>query len=160
MTLAFDSSFDSHRYDFRFLRYPASKGSLIFNSRCSLLLFLPHSSTVTYPNHAHHVRWSVTVTFSSVVTTLHRTHLCFVLCFATSIIASTFRENPGWFRNSAGFWFNSRFGFGLMNAYSLVSASYNWTTVPAKAIFSTCIHTHVEIITRRLFRLLRINFLL
>lgn len=57
-----------------------------------------------------------------------------VLCFATSIIASTFRENPGWFRNSAGFWFNSRFGFGLMNAYSLVSASYNWTTVPAKAI--------------------------
>lgn len=61
-------------------------------------------------------------------------YTCFVLCFATSIIASTFRENPGWFRNSAGFWFNSHFGFGLMNAYSLVSASYNWTTVPAKAI--------------------------
>lgn len=53
---------------------------------------------------------------------------------ATPIIASIFRENPGWFRNSAGFWFNSRFGFGLMNAYSLVSASYNWTTVPGKTI--------------------------
>ncbi|PBC28818.1 Neuroendocrine convertase [Apis cerana cerana] len=47
---------------------------------------------------------------------------------------SPLRENPGWFRNSAGFWFNSRFGFGLMNAYSLVSASYNWTTVPGKTI--------------------------
>ncbi|XP_043794709.1 neuroendocrine convertase 1-like [Apis laboriosa] len=47
---------------------------------------------------------------------------------------SPLRENPGWFRNSAGFWFNSRFGFGLMNAYSLVSASYNWTTVPDKII--------------------------
>ncbi|XP_068980359.1 neuroendocrine convertase 1-like isoform X1 [Bombus flavifrons] len=44
------------------------------------------------------------------------------------------RENPGWFRNSAGLWFNSRFGFGLMNAHALVSASYNWTTVPDKTI--------------------------
>ncbi|XP_043523370.1 neuroendocrine convertase 1-like isoform X1 [Frieseomelitta varia] len=47
---------------------------------------------------------------------------------------SPLRENPGWFRNSAGFWFNSRFGYGLMNAYALVSASYNWTTVPDKTI--------------------------
>ncbi|CAK9819682.1 Neuroendocrine convertase 1 [Anthophora quadrimaculata] len=47
---------------------------------------------------------------------------------------SPLRENPDWFRNSAGFWFNSRFGFGLMNAYGLVSASYNWTTVPDKTI--------------------------
>ncbi|XP_036141692.1 neuroendocrine convertase 1 isoform X3 [Monomorium pharaonis] len=43
-------------------------------------------------------------------------------------------ENPGWFKNAAGFWFNSRFGFGLMNAYALVKASYNWTTVPEKTI--------------------------
>ncbi|XP_029036120.2 neuroendocrine convertase 1-like [Osmia bicornis bicornis] len=47
---------------------------------------------------------------------------------------SPLRENPGWFRNSAGFWFNSRFGFGLMNAYTLVMASSNWTTVPGKII--------------------------
>nr|XP_034178752.1 neuroendocrine convertase 1-like isoform X1 [Osmia lignaria]XP_034178753.1 neuroendocrine convertase 1-like isoform X1 [Osmia lignaria] len=47
---------------------------------------------------------------------------------------SPLRENPGWFRNSAGFWFNSRFGFGLMNAYTLVTASSNWTTVPGKII--------------------------
>ncbi|CAL7950535.1 unnamed protein product [Xylocopa violacea] len=47
---------------------------------------------------------------------------------------SPLRENPGWFRNSAGFWFNSRFGFGLMNAYALVSAGSNWTTVPDKTI--------------------------
>ncbi|KAL0100697.1 hypothetical protein PUN28_019229 [Cardiocondyla obscurior] len=43
-------------------------------------------------------------------------------------------ENPGWFRNDAGFWFNTHFGFGLMNAYALVMASYNWTTVPEKTI--------------------------
>ncbi|XP_018346509.1 PREDICTED: neuroendocrine convertase 1-like [Trachymyrmex septentrionalis] len=42
--------------------------------------------------------------------------------------------NPGWFKNAAGFWFNSHFGFGLMNAYALVMASYNWTTVPEKTI--------------------------
>ncbi|XP_076642516.1 neuroendocrine convertase 1 [Halictus rubicundus] len=47
---------------------------------------------------------------------------------------SPLRENPGWFRNSAGFWFNSRFGFGLMNAFALVAASSNWTTVPEKTI--------------------------
>ncbi|KOC66569.1 Neuroendocrine convertase 1 [Habropoda laboriosa] len=44
------------------------------------------------------------------------------------------RKNPGWFRNSAGFLFNSRFGFGLMNAYRLVTASSIWTTVPDKTI--------------------------
>nr|XP_012228829.1 PREDICTED: neuroendocrine convertase 1-like isoform X1 [Linepithema humile] len=47
---------------------------------------------------------------------------------------SPLSENPGWFKNAAGFWFNSRFGFGLMNAYALVMASYNWTTVPEKTI--------------------------
>ncbi|XP_046431301.1 neuroendocrine convertase 1-like [Neodiprion fabricii] len=41
-------------------------------------------------------------------------------------------ENPGWFKNAAGFWFNPRFGFGLMNAYALVTTGYNWTTVPDK----------------------------
>ncbi|KAL6263420.1 hypothetical protein P5V15_006211 [Pogonomyrmex californicus] len=47
---------------------------------------------------------------------------------------SPLSENPGWFKNAAGFWFNSRFGFGLMNAYALVITSYNWTTVPEKTI--------------------------
>ncbi|XP_012268604.2 neuroendocrine convertase 1-like [Athalia rosae] len=45
---------------------------------------------------------------------------------------SPLRENPGWFKNAAGFWYNSRFGFGLMNAFSLVTTGYNWTTVPEK----------------------------
>lgn len=40
------------------------------------------------------------------------------------------RENPGWFKNAAGFWFNPRFGFGLMNAHALVTNALNWTTVP------------------------------
>ncbi|KAH0949128.1 hypothetical protein HN011_011250, partial [Eciton burchellii] len=47
---------------------------------------------------------------------------------------SPLSENPGWFKNAAGFRFNSRFGFGLMNAYALVMASTNWTTVPEKTI--------------------------
>ncbi|XP_076285047.1 neuroendocrine convertase 1 isoform X2 [Lasioglossum baleicum] len=60
---------------------------------------------------------------------------------------SPLRENPGWFRNSAGFWFNSRFGFGLMNAFALVAASSNWTTVPEKTI---CKVDVVRIIDKRL----------
>lgn len=43
-------------------------------------------------------------------------------------------DNPGWQRNTAGLWFNTRFGFGLMNAFGLVKAAVNWTTVPPKAI--------------------------
>ncbi|XP_043284514.1 neuroendocrine convertase 1-like isoform X2 [Venturia canescens] len=43
---------------------------------------------------------------------------------------SPLRENPGWLKNSAGFWFNPRFGFGLMNAHALVTTAQNWTTVP------------------------------
>ncbi|XP_011309647.1 neuroendocrine convertase 1 [Fopius arisanus] len=42
--------------------------------------------------------------------------------------------NPGWRKNSAGFWFNPRFGFGLMNAHGLVTAAHNWTRVPEKTI--------------------------
>ncbi|KAF5288036.1 hypothetical protein FQA39_LY15532 [Lamprigera yunnana] len=43
-------------------------------------------------------------------------------------------DNPGWQKNAAGLWFNTRFGFGLMNAYGLVSTAVNWTTVPKKTI--------------------------
>ncbi|XP_023311252.1 neuroendocrine convertase 1-like [Anoplophora glabripennis] len=41
-------------------------------------------------------------------------------------------DNPGWQQNAAGLWFNNRFGFGLMNAFGLVGAATNWTTVPAR----------------------------
>ncbi|XP_018321284.1 neuroendocrine convertase 1-like isoform X3 [Agrilus planipennis] len=43
-------------------------------------------------------------------------------------------ENPGWQQNAAGFWFNTRFGFGLMNAYGMVIAALNWTSVPEKSV--------------------------
>ncbi|XP_066995940.2 neuroendocrine convertase 1-like [Anabrus simplex] len=43
-------------------------------------------------------------------------------------------DNEGWIRNAAGAWVNTRFGFGLMNAYGLVSAAANWTNVPPKSI--------------------------
>ncbi|EEB13549.1 Furin-1 precursor, putative [Pediculus humanus corporis] len=45
---------------------------------------------------------------------------------------SPLSENEGWVMNAAGFWVNTRFGFGLMNAYSLVAAAINWTNVPEK----------------------------
>ncbi|KAJ8939124.1 hypothetical protein NQ318_012364 [Aromia moschata] len=41
-------------------------------------------------------------------------------------------ENPGWQQNSAGLWFNNRFGFGLMNSFGFVSTAVNWTTVPER----------------------------
>ena len=33
--------------------------------------------------------------------------------------ANGLENNPGWYRNSAGFQYNHRFGFGLLNAKSL-----------------------------------------
>ncbi|EFN62718.1 Neuroendocrine convertase 1 [Camponotus floridanus] len=47
---------------------------------------------------------------------------------------SPLSQNPGWFKNAAGFLFNPAFGFGLMNGEALVMASYNWETVPEKTI--------------------------
>lgn len=46
------------------------------------------------------------------------------------------RENEGWSKNAAGYWVNTRFGFGLMNAFGLVSAAANWTNVPEKSVCS------------------------
>nr|CAD7587377.1 unnamed protein product [Timema genevievae] len=43
-------------------------------------------------------------------------------------------DNLGWQRNAAGLWVNTRFGFGLMNAFGLVNAAANWTMVPPKAV--------------------------
>lgn len=53
----------------------------------------------------------------------------------TSEIAPVF-DNPGWQINAAGNWFNTRFGFGLMNAYGLVKAATNWIRVPDKSIWT------------------------
>ncbi|GIZ01576.1 neuroendocrine convertase 1 [Caerostris extrusa] len=44
------------------------------------------------------------------------------------------KHNKGWKRNSVGLMYNSRFGFGLINAEALVKTALNWTTVPEKAI--------------------------
>ncbi|XP_054715875.1 neuroendocrine convertase 1-like [Uloborus diversus] len=45
------------------------------------------------------------------------------------------KNNKGWKRNAAGLMYNSRFGFGLINAESMVKAARNWTLVPEK---TTC----------------------
>ncbi|XP_029851416.3 neuroendocrine convertase 1 [Ixodes scapularis] len=37
--------------------------------------------------------------------------------------------NRGWQRNAAGLLFNSRFGFGLLDAHAMVQAALNWTAV-------------------------------
>ncbi|XP_043492378.1 neuroendocrine convertase 1-like [Polistes fuscatus] len=44
------------------------------------------------------------------------------------------KENLGWSKNAAGFWYNLNFGFGLMNAYVLVNFASNWINVPEKKI--------------------------
>lgn len=46
------------------------------------------------------------------------------------------KDNDGWIMNAAGLWVNTRFGFGLMNAFQLVKEAANWTTVPKKYICS------------------------
>ena len=44
--------------------------------------------------------------------------------------------NPGWKQNAAGYWVNSRFGFGLLNAAELVNAANpkKFKSVPDKTI--------------------------
>ncbi|XP_015176368.1 PREDICTED: neuroendocrine convertase 1-like [Polistes dominula] len=44
------------------------------------------------------------------------------------------KDNSGWLKNGAGFWYNLHFGFGLMNAYTLVNLSNNWINVPQKEL--------------------------
>lgn len=38
--------------------------------------------------------------------------------------------NKGWFENDAGFQYNTKFGFGLMDATKLVTTALEWTNVP------------------------------
>ncbi|XP_059607513.1 neuroendocrine convertase 1-like [Phlebotomus argentipes] len=42
--------------------------------------------------------------------------------------------NMGWFMNGAGFLYNIRFGFGLMNADEFVKTAAQWQSVPEKSI--------------------------
>lgn len=42
------------------------------------------------------------------------------------------KHNRGWKRNGAGLMYNSRFGFGLMDAHAMVKKALNWTTVSNK----------------------------
>eukprot|EP00095_Tigriopus_kingsejongensis_P012220 maker-scaffold528_size145933-snap-gene-0.25 protein:Tk12220 transcript:maker-scaffold528_size145933-snap-gene-0.25-mRNA-1 annotation:"prohormone convertase 1" len=43
-------------------------------------------------------------------------------------------NNQGWQINGAGLRYNSRFGFGVMNAHRFVMAAKNWTNVPEKIV--------------------------
>jgi len=49
---------------------------------------------------------------------------------------SSLKDNNGWMQNGAGFWINSAFGFGLLNADKLVETANpnTWRTVPQKYI--------------------------
>lgn len=49
------------------------------------------------------------------------------------------RQNPGWKKNGAGFWVNSRFGFGLLNAIGLVEAAdlRRWQGLPKQRLCRT-----------------------
>lgn len=51
-------------------------------------------------------------------------------------------ENKGWKRNGAGLMFNSRFGFGLLDALALVTRATKWANVPEKAICR--VHSHLR----------------
>ncbi|XP_071450351.1 neuroendocrine convertase 1-like [Hetaerina americana] len=47
---------------------------------------------------------------------------------------SPLAHNMGWKKNGAGLLVNPRFGFGLMDAFSLVNAAEQWVTVPTPGI--------------------------
>ncbi|KAK0426882.1 hypothetical protein QR680_009947 [Steinernema hermaphroditum] len=46
-------------------------------------------------------------------------------------------NNDGWHMNGAGFYVNSKFGFGMMNALAFVSAAEKWATVPQQRVCTT-----------------------
>lgn len=49
---------------------------------------------------------------------------------------SSLKDNDGWMMNGAGFWINSAFGFGLLNADKMVEVANprTWKRVPEKTI--------------------------
>jgi len=46
------------------------------------------------------------------------------------------KDNPGWILNGGGYWVNTRFGFGLMNAAAMANAADPtvYKTVPSKNV--------------------------
>ncbi|CAD5119926.1 DgyrCDS8504 [Dimorphilus gyrociliatus] len=54
------------------------------------------------------------------------------------------QENEGWKKNGAGFWVNSRFGFGLLNAVGLVNAAdkSTWENVSPQEICEKLSNRH------------------
>lgn len=63
---------------------------------------------------------------------------------------SSLKDNEGWKKNGAGFWINSAFGFGLLNAAKMVEAARTWVQVPEKFIcdvvtsYSSNLPMHLE----------------
>ncbi|XP_032794407.2 neuroendocrine convertase 1 isoform X1 [Daphnia magna] len=55
-------------------------------------------------------------------------------------------DNIEWQENAAGIRFNSRFGFGMMNAAKYVLAAMNWTSVPGKSICTTLSDSNLPVL--------------
>lgn len=49
---------------------------------------------------------------------------------------SPLKQDIDWFKNSSGLWFTPQFGFGLINAFKMVTLAMDWVTVPEKFICS------------------------
>ncbi|MFH4984331.1 hypothetical protein AB6A40_011040, partial [Gnathostoma spinigerum] len=49
--------------------------------------------------------------------------------------------NGGWSKNARGFYVNSRFGFGLMNAFAFANTSKHWINVPPQKSCTTVFPT-------------------
>lgn len=49
-------------------------------------------------------------------------------------------HNQGWVRNGAGLMTNTRFGFGLMDAYEMVRAAERWEMVPPQRHCNNSFH--------------------
>ena len=43
-------------------------------------------------------------------------------------------KNVDWMQNGFGLWYTPQFGFGLMDAYKMVSLALDWQNVPDKYI--------------------------
>ncbi|VDM47147.1 unnamed protein product [Toxocara canis] len=58
--------------------------------------------------------------------------------------APLLKNNDGWVKNAAGFYVNSRFGFGMMNALGFVTAAKDWINVPQQRICTTIFPTFTK----------------
>ncbi len=59
------------------------------------------------------------------------------------VLASTARRNhavdTNWSQNGAGYWFNPKYGFGVVDAEAAVDAARNWSVLPAQKISETAL---------------------